>query len=319
VETAVEPPGGAPGPEPAPGLKARLGKCLRAGTLAGGKQALWLLALMIPISLGMKLLAWSGALGWLAGWLRPAMGLLGLPGESAVALVTGAAAGIYSGIAALGQLDLTGRQMTILAFFMLSCHNLPVEVAVQRKAGSSAWRIVLLRVIAAVAGAALLNLIMPAGRGLVPERALQPAVPWLSETAWLIGKVAVLVVGLMVLQKFLAEFGVARGLARLLAPVLLVLGLPRRTAFLWITMNTLGLAYGGAVLIEEARSGELSREEVELLNRSAAVCHSLLEDTVLFAAIGARAPWITVPRLVMAAAAAWGYRAWQRWRAAGGH
>ena len=299
------------------GLKARLAGCLRAGATAGGKQALWLLALMIPVSLGVKLLAWSGALAWLARFLQPGLGLVGLPGESAVALVTAAAAGIYSGIAALGALEPTGRQITIIAFIMLSFHNLPVEVAVQRKAGSSAWRILLLRLAAAVVGAVLLNLVMPAGGELAPERALRPPVTWLEETARLTGKVIVLVVGLMILQKFLAEFGVARWLARGLHPVLWVLGLPRRTAFLWITMNTLGLAYGGAVLVEEAAAGELSREEVELLNRSAAVCHSLLEDTVLFVAIGAWALWITVPRLVMAAAAVWGYRAWQRWVSAG--
>jgi len=121
-----------------------------------------------------------------------------------------------------------------------------------------------------------------------------------------------LVVGLMILQRLIREFGVAGLLARALYPLLWLLGLPRSTAFLWITANTLGLAYGGAVLIEESRSGALARRDVELLNRSIAVCHSLLEDTILFVAIGAGALWITLPRLVLAAAAVWGYRLWAR-------
>ena len=50
---------------------------------------------------------------------------------------------------------------------------------------------------------------------------------------------------------------------------------------------------------------------MELLNRSIAICHSLLEDTLLFVAIGAWALWITMPRLVLAAAAVWGYRLWR--------
>jgi hypothetical protein len=300
------------------GTKGRLLGCLRSGAAAGVRQAVWLLALMTPISLAVTLLAYSGALGWLAGWVRPCLRMLGLPGETAAPLIVAAALNIYSGIAALGSIALTGREVTILAFFMLTVHNLPVEIAVQRRAGSSAWRILLLRLAFAVAGSVILNLVMPAGDGLKVARG-QAAVSapglaamlgaWAVGSAWLIGKVLVLVVALMILEKVLAEFGIARLLARVFAPVLLVMGLPRRTAFLWITMNTLGLAYGAAVLMEETKSGKVPKEEIELLNRSAALCHSLLEDTLLFLAIGAWALWITIPRLVCAALAVWGYRA----------
>ncbi|HOX05495.1 MAG TPA: nucleoside recognition protein [Planctomycetota bacterium] len=293
-------------------IGARLAGCLRSGALAGGKQALWLLAFMIPISLGVRLLAMSGALQWLADRVAPALSVMGIPGETAVALVSAALLNIYSGIAALGSMTLTGREVTILAFFMLSFHNLPIEVAVQRRAGSSAWKILVLRLATALAGALLLNLVMPAGGEAAPDRALKAPTSWLEDTAWLVGKVLVLVAALMILQKVLVEFGIARYLARLLSPVLLVLGLPRSTAFLWIAMNTLGLAYGAGVLIEEVQSGQLPKEDVELLNRSAAVCHSLLEDTLLFVAIGAWAVWIIVPRLVLAAAVVWGTRAWRR-------
>jgi len=310
---ALPPPPAPPAERAAPRtFRARLLGCLRSGAAAGGKQALWLLAFMIPISLGVKLLATSGALQWLATKVAPVLSVLGIPGETAVALVSAALLNIYSGIAALGSLTLTGREVTILAFFMLTFHNLPIEIAVQRRAGSSAWKILLLRLVTALAGALLLNLVMPAGGEAAPDRVLKAPTSWFEDTAWLIGKVLVLVVALMILQKVLVEFGIARYLARALGPALALLGLPRSTAFLWIAMNTLGLAYGAGVLIEEARSGELSREEVELLNRSAAVCHSLLEDTLLFVAIGAWAVWIVVPRLVLAAAVVWGYRTWRR-------
>jgi hypothetical protein len=304
-----------------PGIRARLAGCLRSGAIAGGKQALWLLALMIPISLAVTLLAHFGALRWVAGLIEPGMRLIGQPGETAAPMITAAALNLYSGIAALGSIGLTDRQVTILAFFMLSCHNLPVEVAVQKRAGSSAWKIVALRLGAAAAGAVILNLIMPPGDGKIEARGrAEPASDALSAVLWawtigsarLIGKVVGIVVGLMILQKILAEFGIARHLARFLAPVLAVLGLPRSTAFLWIAMNILGLAYGAGVLVEEVQSGRLPKQDVELLNRSAAVCHSLLEDTLLFVAIGAWALWITVPRLILAAAAVWGLRAWRR-------
>ncbi len=95
--------------------------------------------------------------------------------------------------------------------------------------------------------------------------------------------------------------------------MLWLLGLPRNTAFLWIVANTLGLAYGAAVLIDETASGQITRQEAELLNRSIAICHSLLEDTLLFVAIGAWAFWISIPRMALAAAAVWTYRLWRLW------
>ena len=132
---------------------------------------------------------------------------------------------------------------------------------------------------------------------------------WAIDTAWLAGKVIALVMGLMVLQRVLKEFGIIGVLSKLLFPVLWLLGLPRRTAFLWIVANVLGLAYGAAVILEEADSGALDKKDAQLLNRSIAVCHSLLEDTLLFVAIGAWALWITLPRLALAAAVVWIYRA----------
>jgi hypothetical protein len=123
--------------------------------------------------------------------------------------------------------------------------------------------------------------------------------------------VVVLVTLLMIVQRVIRELGVDVRLSRVLGAPLALLGLSRRTALLWVVANILGLAYGAGVLIEETRSGSLSRAESERLNRSVAVCHSLLEDTLLFVAVGAWAFWITIPRLVLAGGAVWGYRGWQ--------
>lgn len=308
-----------------PRISRRLYAAGRRGVVGGLRQGAWLLALMIPISLLVTLLRLSGILGAVARWLGPAFRLLGLPGESGIALITAAAVNLYSGIAVLGSIPLTDRQVTIVALFMLICHNLPVEMAVLHKAGTAAWRTVLLRVAAAVAAAAVLNLILPAGdleartRGVA--EAASTALPaalaaWAVGTAWFTGKVLLIVVGLMILHAFLEEFRLARRLTWLLRPILALLGLPHRTGFLWMVANTLGLAYGAAVIVEEARSGRLPPEDRALVNRSVAVCHSLLEDTLLLVAIGAWAFWITVPRVALAGLVVWGYRAGRHLRAA---
>ena len=91
------------------------------------------------------------------------------------------------------------------------------------------------------------------------------------------------VTGLMILQRLLEEFGVLKWISSLLGPGMQLLGLPRQVAFLWVVGNTLGLAYGSAVLMDYARQGKLTGTEADLLNYHLAISHSQLEDPLLFA------------------------------------
>ncbi len=312
--------GGAPA-----NLGARVGRAARAGALAGLRTAAWLAALMISVSLAVTLLAWTGALERIAAAVAPGLSLFGVPEGAAIAIVTGALVNCYSAIAALSALPLTGREVTILALMILICHNLLVESPIQGRAGTSAIAMTVVRIGGAVAGGLALNLLLPLDAAAASGVAAPPLTDdvagvslvhvltgWAASTARLVLLMATLVFALNVVQKILDELGAIRLLSRILHPALRLLGLRREVAFLWLVANTLGLAYGGAIIMEETRAGRLDPKDVNCLNISIALCHSLLEDTVLFAAIGASALWITVPRLVLAAAAVWIYRAWTR-------
>jgi spore maturation protein SpmB len=309
--------GPAAGPPPGASFAGRVAWCFESGIRVGLRVAVWLLMIMVPVSLAVKILAWSGFLSWIAEPLNPVFAWVGLPGETVVAFLTGIFLNIYSAIAALGSISLTDRHVTIFAVMALISHNFPVEAAVQHKTGTPAWRTVGLRLASSLVAGLALNWILPASDVPAKLQAVTASATglaavlrhWAIDTAWLAGKVIGIVMGLMVLQRVLKEFGLIRLLSRLLFPVLWLLGLPRRTAFLWIVANVLGLAFGAAVIIEEAESGALDKEDAQLLNRSIAVCHSLLEDTLLFVALGAWALWITLPRLALAAAVVWIYRA----------
>ncbi|MCU0664978.1 MAG: hypothetical protein MUC50_21985 [Myxococcota bacterium] len=294
---------------------------LAKGLRSGLKTSIYLVSLVVPVSLCVTLLRHFGLLELLAKIVAPVLDLFGLPETAAISLVTGALVNCYSGIAAMGPIPLTSRQVTILALMILICHNLVVEGAVQKKSGSSARGITALRISFAMVAALLLNLLMPASteapfaRGMSPPPTpdLQGVLSaWGIGTGLLVAKMVTLVVGLTVMQQLLEAYGLVRGLSRVLSPVLLVLGVPRRAAFLWMVANTLGLAYGAAVILDEVDSGRISKAEVRDLNRSVAICHSLLEDTVLFVAMGANVFWITVPRLVLAAAVVWTGKALDR-------
>ena len=88
-----------------------------------------------------------------------------------------------------------------------------------------------------------------------------------------------------------------------LSPFLRILGLSEKVGILWMTAVVFGLTYGGAVIVEEARQGHISREELEELQLSIGINHSMVEDPFLFMPFGISAFWLWVPRLIMAMAA----------------
>ena len=82
-------------------------------------------------------------------------------------------------------------------------------------------------------------------------------------------------------------------------------GLPQDAAFLWLVGNVVGLAYGGAIMVEQMEQRKLSYGDGNLLNHHLAVCHSLLEDTIIFAAIGVPVLWVVPTRLFFAIVVVW--------------
>lgn len=292
----------------------RAAAAARTGLTAGLKTSLYLLRIMVPVSLAVALLRWSGALGWTAGLLAPAMRLLGLPGEGALVLVSAATLNVYSAVAVIEGLSLSARETTILAIMCLSAHNLFIETAVMKSSGSSATKMVLLRVGTAVALAAALNLLLPAseaGQGVAAtvaqaEPAFLPAMAaWGLSTLRLVVKILLLVEAIMVGQRLLEEFGIMDLLSRLVAPAMRVFGLSRDASFLWIVVNVVGYAYGAGIIVDRVKDGKMKPQEADLFNHHAAVCHSLLEDTALFLAIGVPLFWITIPRLAAALLVVW--------------
>lgn len=280
----------------------------------GLKTACWMLKLMVPITLGVAVLDYLGVIETLSKGLTPLFSFMGLDGRGALVFMTSVLVNIYSAIAVMAGLNLDLRSVTILATMCLIAHNLVIETAVQHKTGSSTARILLLRLGMALLAGVLLNLLLPeklTGDVLFDKAAAAPRswggvfLAW-GRTLWgLLLKMVPLVIGLNILQNLLREFRIIDWLTVPLKPVMKLFGLPYPVTFLWIVANTLGLAYGGAVMIAEADKGELDPEDIGLLNTHIALSHSMLEDTILFAVLGVGVGWLILPRLTLAVAAVW--------------
>ncbi len=276
----------------------------------------WLLSLMIPISLIVTLLQFFGIIGWVAEFLNPAFKLIGLSGQCAFVFLTSILLNIYSAIAVISSLSLSMKEITILAVMCLISHNMIIESLIQKKTGTSVVQMVLLRILSSIFCAFILNKILLndnyqsiTQNTLIDNTTLSIVMyNWLFNILELSVKVIFFVTSLMIIQKILEKSGIIILISKLLSPVLKIMGLPAKTSFLWIVSNVLGFAYSSAIIFEEVEKGNLSQKDINLFNYHVSISHSLLEDTLLFLAIGVSMIWLIIPRLIIAIIAVWLYR-----------
>jgi spore maturation protein SpmB len=285
-----------------------------------GRTILMLMKLMLPISLGVGLLRWTGLLATIAGFFAPAMALFRLPGEAAVPLVTGNLAGIYALVGAMAMLPLPPTAVTTLAAMTLVAHNLIIEGAVQNRTGTPWWFAVGIRLLAMlVVGAIVAGSIallqardLPALWLRMPAPPAPPSIPsggnlteflldWGRGALKLALKIILIVTAMMIGTEWIRAQGIMEKLERASRPLLRFLGLSDRVAFPWLTAQIVGIAFGGGLLLEEMRRREIAPDEVRALHTSIGISHSLFEDTVLLVAVGASMFWIIVPRVLVAA------------------
>ena len=143
------------------GVIGRVWGCILKALPKAGKTCLWLLKIILPISLLVRILQYSGILGQISDWLVPVFSLVGLPGETAIVFITSIFSPLYAPIALITSMSLGVREATILALMCLTSHNLMVESSVQAKTGSSFWEMTLLRLIMSFVIAFSLNWVMP--------------------------------------------------------------------------------------------------------------------------------------------------------------
>lgn len=274
--------------------KEKIVRCVRSVLPSTTKTCIWLLKITVGVSFAIMFLKYFNILPWFSSLLSPIFNGLGLPGEAALPFVTGYFVNVYAAISVAVSFDFDARALTILSTMVLCAHNMITETAVQKKTGTSAVRIIIIRTLSAFTLAFFLNKLLP---GQVMESLtasysgevefMPLFMDWLRSTSVVVVKMTTLIYTLAIVQKLLAEYGVIRWVSKFLKYFLAFFGLPARTSFLWIVANTLGLAYGAAVMMEEVESGNVNERDINLLNTHISISHSNLEDLLLLTAMGA--------------------------------
>lgn len=113
-------------------------------------------------------------------------------------------------------------------------------------------------------------------------------------------KIAMIVIPLMICIEMLKTTDLLQKATRLFHPVTRLLGLPSATTFPLLAGIIFGVAYGSGLIIQSVETGEISPKENYLLNIFLSICHGMIEDTLLFVAIGASLGVLVAVRIAAA-------------------
>jgi hypothetical protein len=271
-----------------------------------------LFKVLIPTLIVVKIAEAAGAVYWLNIAMAPIVTLIGLPADMAIVLTTTILTNPYAGLMLLSATptaaSLSVAQTTIIASFMLFAHSLPVEAAITRNAGLRVGVTLIVRLGAAILFCALLNLFFSQFNLLgetanlhLPQFDATPSLmQWtldqIKGLVFIQGVIVVLIIGLELLR----WIGVERLIQKMMHPILVLVGIGSRASTIVIVGLTLGLGFGGGLMIKDVRQGMIPAQaavgSLVLIN----LYHSVFEDTAVMMLLGPSLFYILVVRGVFA-------------------
>lgn len=274
------------------------------------QTSITLFKIIIPISIVTRLLQQWGIIDYIGIILAPVMKMVGLPGEMGLVWATSMITNIYGGMVVFASLapglDLTVAQVSVLGTMILIAHSLPVETMIAQKAGTRLRVTLTIR----IAGALLLGWLLHITYTITDTLQQLNRAFWNPPTvdptwsAWIIAEIRnmviifLIILTLMTILTILKKVGISDLMTRLLAPVMNILGIGREAAPITIIGMTLGISYGGGLIIQEAQKGNLSKRDLFASITLMSLCHSLFEDTMLMVVLGSHLSGILWARLL---------------------
>ncbi|MFB9218027.1 hypothetical protein [Vibrio sinaloensis] len=254
--------------------------------------------LMIPIILVIKVIEEMGGITLLSEFLSPLMGALGLPEEMGLVWATTLLTNIYAGLLIFmnSNAELTVAQVSVLSALMLVAHSLPIEAAVAKRAGVGLMMTLLVRLGGGLLFAWLLHQTYQWGDLLqdsaqivwAPEnQGSQTYLEWAWSQLESLIAIFIIVACLLFTLKLLKVLGIEKVMAWMLRPILKVLGISPQATNMTIVGITLGISFGGGLLINEAKKGHIPAKDVFTAVMLLNLAHSMIEDTILVMLIGA--------------------------------
>jgi len=116
---------------------------------------------------------------------------------------------------------------------------------------------------------------------------------FLSETLWgsleMLKKLAFIIFPLLIGMEVADDSGILAKFSELFDPILRKFKLSSEASLPLIVAQIFGLTYGAGVMIRSVEDDKLSDSDLKIMAIFLVICHAVIEDTLLFAAIGGNA------------------------------
>ncbi len=270
---------------------------IKNGFLVGLKTTWTLGKFIFPITVIVTILQHTPILGWIVEVITPFMKWIGLPGEAAIPLVLGNFLNLYAAIGAILTLDLTVKEVFILATMLSFSHNMFVESTVAAKVGVKTWVAVAVRVGLAIVSAFFIHLLWQGGGELAhyslsPEKTTEvvgwAAITWSGVEKAIRGiiQLMMIIMPLMIVIQILKDRKWLNVFAGWMSPLTRLLGIKENATMTLATGFLLGLAVGAGVMIQAAKEDNVSKKDMTIAFIFLAACHAVIEDTLIFIPLG---------------------------------
>jgi len=256
------------------------------------KSSVLILKLIVPLYILSDILLYTGWLDKVSFLFEPIASFLGLPLQTALSLAAGVFINIYAAIALAAPLGLSPYEWSIMGLFLGVCHSLVIESAIMKKLGISYAYSFVLRFVMGFVSVYPLR--------FFPDRWFENSIKqnsisqikysdfWQMLNHSFVGslelsfKIILLVGFIIILMDVIKSTKIVQSYSQKVS-----------TSFSILAGLILGITYGAGVLIKEARSGDLSKKDILFIATFLMICHSVIEDTLLFVIFGANI-WILI-------------------------
>ncbi len=258
-----------------------------------------LFRIMIPTLIIVKILQELGFVDILNNILSPLMFLVGLPEEIGIVVTTTILTSPYTGLAILAGLPLenglTSAQASVLGLLILFAHSLPIEALICRRAGVRIRATIFVRLILGFLFCVILNQFLNATNLLSSQATI--IIPFSEPSSilldWIISQIKtlfiifIIIVLIVILIEIFKYIGIQRLIELSLKPFLNLIGVGERASTIAVVGVTLGIGFGGGLLIQEVKSGKIKYKDVFGVITLIGMLHSVIEDTGLVSLMGA--------------------------------
>ena len=124
--------------------------------------------------------------------------------------------------------------------------------------------------------------------------------PFITDLGSMLLKLVIIITIMLVVLEILKAIGILNLLNKLLFYITKPLGISESASMPLLIGLLAGITYGAGAILASFASNEMNKKDVVLVSVFLCICHGIIEDTLLFAAIGSIGWVIFVIRLVLA-------------------